>query len=415
MIKKTRIYKMLSIMMMLILSSSIQAFPSEEDGEKKLYQAYSIASSNNLRIIDGENGEENIVYCYNRDYNIPGIKEGDEIEKTYYTRIESYLDSNDPYTEQYGKEKKERIAAVLIAGYPIDTYGLSRKYKLTEFTARYITQKLIWDINDGKDQYINGNGNDDLYYNELLKHSKIDKFEQGKLDLIGNFEFKKNKEYWSTSKLSTLGGKGSFIFDNLPEYMEIRDFNTNEILDKDIKVGQEFYIVSNREPNEDLKLRIKYKYQEVKLYFYKYHSGGIPFKPNKPFQNLVRGDLTDKINEVSLEIKANGNFEKPSTPPSIGGTTPDLPGEEGSTPDLPGDSGEAGKPETPGTGGTTPDLPGEEGSTPDLPGDSGEAEKPETPGTGGTTPDLPGEEGSTPDLPGDSGEAGKPETPGTGG
>ncbi|WP_139315396.1 LPXTG cell wall anchor domain-containing protein, partial [Clostridium perfringens] len=61
----------------------------------------------------------------------------------------------------------------------------------------------------------------------------------------------------------------------------------------------------------------------------------------------------------------------------LGGTTPNLPGEEGTTPQLPGDSG---------LGGTIPNLPGEEGTTPQLPGDSG---------LGGTTPNLPGEEGTS--------------------
>lgn len=431
--------KRLSIIILLLVALNLNVvFASEE----KLYQAYSIASSNNIRVLDGENGEENIAYCYNRDYNIPGIKEGDETEKTYYTRIESYLDSNDESTDQYGKEKKEKIAAVLVAGYPLDTYGLCAKYKLTEFKARYITQKLIWDINDGKDEYIKSDSSDDLYYNELLRHSKIDKFRQGNLDLIGNFEFEKKQDYWSTSKLSTIGENGILKFDNLPEDMKIVDFNTNKILGNDIKVGQEFYIVSKNKPSEDLNLKIKYEYQVVKLYFYKYHSGGMPFNPNKPFQNLVRGDLTDKIKEIPLEIKLNGNFEKPTLPgdseesgkpeiPEIGGTTPDLPGDSGEsgkpetsdstpdlpsvTPSLPGDSQESVKPETPETDDSIPNLPDIEESTPSLPGDIEESVKPETPETDSSTPDLPGIEGNTPSLPGDSQESGKPETPETNG
>ncbi|WP_302672245.1 hypothetical protein, partial [uncultured Clostridium sp.] len=51
------------------------------------------------------------------------------------------------------------------------------------------------------------------------------------------------------------------------------------------------------------------------------------------------------------------------------------------TPPLPGDGG---------IGGTTPELPGEEGTTPPLPGDGG---------IDGTTPELSGEEGITSVLP----------------
>ena len=117
--------------------------------------------------------------------------------------------------------------------------------------------------------------------------------------------------------------------------MEVRDFNTNQLLNGEINVGQEFYIKSKEKPSKDLKLGIKYKYQDVTLYFYQYHSGGY-YENARKYQNLVRGELSDKINEIQLEIKVNGNFEKPEIP-GTGGTTPELPGEEGTTPELPGE------------------------------------------------------------------------------
>ena len=59
-----------------------------------------------------------------------------------------------------------------------------------------------------------------MYYNELWKYSKIEKFEQGKLNLQGKLEFVQRGSSWSTDKLSTIGDKGSFTFENLPKGIE---------------------------------------------------------------------------------------------------------------------------------------------------------------------------------------------------
>ena len=49
-----------------------------------------------------------------------------------------------------------------------------------------------------------------MYYNELWKYSKTEKFEQGKLSLQGDLEFVQRGNSWDTDKLSTIGNKGSF-------------------------------------------------------------------------------------------------------------------------------------------------------------------------------------------------------------
>lgn len=348
---------LLSIMTCLLLA--INSTSTFANGQT-LYQAYAKRADtlpvSIIRVVDGKgsDGKDNIAYCYDHDYELPGVHEGGEKEKTYYTKIQSYLDSNDPYSEKYGKEKKQRIAVVLAAGYPVDAYGLFKKFDITPDQAIDMTQTLIWDINENTEGELSEYGyvtrNMAMYYNELWKYSKTEKFEQGKLSLQGDLEFVQRGNSWDTDKLSTIGNKGSFTFFNLPKGMEVRDFNTNQLLNGEINVGQEFYIKSKEKPSKDLKLGIKYKYQDVTLYFYQYHSGGY-YENARKYQNLVRGELSDKINEIQLEIKVNGNFEKPEIP-GTGGTTPELPGEEGTTPELPGEGGEAGEPEAPGTGGT---------------------------------------------------------------
>ncbi|WP_175582435.1 Cys-Gln thioester bond-forming surface protein, partial [Clostridium perfringens] len=381
-----KFFNKLSFFTLIIFSFSlVNVFASEKE-----YWAYIKATSFGSSIFIEDDGEK-VAYCYNQAYNQPGSPY-DPGNKTYYTRSESYLNNNDELMDAYGKEKKERIAAILTYGYPLNSSDLISKYGITKDEARYITQQLLWTVLAGYDYPYDSDEAKYKYYDKLLELSKTTKFEQGILNLVGNFKFKEIGKKFSTEKLYTTGNTGSFTILNLPENMVVKDWNTDEILNnKSIPVGKEFYIESSEKPNPDLKLKVNYKYQDVKFYFYKYSRGGVKVKPDKPYQSLIRAELEDKINEKSYEISIDGNFDIPG----LGGTTPNLPGEEGTTPQLPGDSG---------LGGTTPNLPGEEGTTPQLPGDSG---------LGGTTPNLPGEEGTTPQLPGDSGLGGTtPNLPG---
>ncbi|AMN30734.1 thioester domain-containing protein [Clostridium perfringens] len=275
---------------------------------QKEYWAYTKSTSEGSAFFVDDDGEKT-VYCYNHDYNQPGSSIIDSSNKTYYTRTESYLNTNDELMDVYGKEKKERIAAALAYGYPVNSSDLISKCGINEDEARYITQQLIWDIcsgNDGPYGYEYGKFG---YYDKLLELSKIKKFEQGNLNLIGDFKFTERGGQYSTDNLSTTGSVGSFMITNLPDDMVVKDWNTGQILnDKPIKVGQEFYIESSIKPNPDLKLKINYNYQEVKFYFYKYSRGGIKGKPDKPFQSLIRAELEDKTNEKSYEISIDGNF-----------------------------------------------------------------------------------------------------------
>ncbi|MHC9378430.1 MSCRAMM family protein, partial [Clostridium perfringens] len=147
------------------------------------------------------------------------------------------------------------------------------------------------------------------YYDKLLELSKIKKFEQGNLNLIGNFKFIQRNGIYLTDKLSTTGNSGSFTITNLPENMTVKDWTTDQILnDKPIKVGQEFYIESSAKPDSSLKLKISYNYQEVKFYFYKYSRGGLNTNPDLPYQSLIRAELEDKFTEKPYEISIDGNF-----------------------------------------------------------------------------------------------------------
>ncbi|MBO3399259.1 thioester domain-containing protein [Clostridium perfringens] len=275
---------------------------------QKEYWAYSKSTTEGTAFFVDDSGEKT-VYCYNHDYNQPGSSHSDSDNKTYYTREESYLNTDDELMDKYGKEVKERIAAVLAYGYPVNSLNLMTQCGVNEDEARYITQQLVWDICNGSDAPYNYGYGKYEYYDKLLELSKTKKFEQGNLSLIGDFKFIERGNQYSTDKLSTKGNAGSLTITNLPDNMIIKDWNTDQILnDKPIQVGKEFYIESSEKPNPDLKLKINYNYQDVKFYFYKYSRGGIKVKPDKPYQSLIRAELEDKINEKSYEISIDGNF-----------------------------------------------------------------------------------------------------------
>ncbi|EDS79348.1 SpaA isopeptide-forming pilin-related protein (plasmid) [Clostridium perfringens] len=296
-------YKLSFITLIFFSFSLLNVFANQKE-----YWAYTKSTSYGSGFFVDDDGEKT-VYCYNHDYNQPGSSIIDSSNKTYYTRIESYLNTNDELMNVYGKEKKERIAAALAYGYPVNSSNLISKCGINEDEARYITQQLIWDIcsgNDGPYGYEYGKFG---YYDKLLELSKIKKFEQGNLNLIGDFKFTERGGQYSTNNLSTTGSVGSFMITNLPDDMVVKDWNTDQILNnKPIKVGQEFYLESSIKPNPDLKLKINYNYQDVKFYFYKYSRGGVKVKPDKPYQSLIRAELEDKTNEKSYEIAIDGNF-----------------------------------------------------------------------------------------------------------
>ncbi|HAT4321901.1 cell wall anchor protein [Clostridium perfringens] len=299
-----RFLKTLSFIILIIFNFSlINVFAITKE-----YLAYSKYTSEGTAFFVNDDGEKT-VYCYNHDYKPPGSPNEDSINKTYYTREESYLNTDDELMDKYGKEIKERIAALLVYGYPLNSSNLMEQYGLNEDKARYITQQLVWDITNGNDAPFGDKYGMYGYYDKLLELSKIKKFEQGNLNLIGNFKFIQRNGIYLTDKLSTTGNSGSFTITNLPENMTVKDWNTDQILnDKPIKVGQEFYIESSAKPDSSLKLKISYNYQEVKFYFYKYSRGGLNTNPDLPYQSLIRAELEDKFTEKPYEISIDGNF-----------------------------------------------------------------------------------------------------------
>lgn len=118
------------LLLVILCMSTVNSFASEN-----MYQGYNETIylstgeiTSGIRIKDGQgnDGKDSIVYCYDLSYSFPSAENSEN--RTYYKRIDSYLESNDKLTEIYGKDKKVRIATVLNVGYPNDSYGYMKKY-----------------------------------------------------------------------------------------------------------------------------------------------------------------------------------------------------------------------------------------------------------------------------------------------
>lgn len=292
----------LSIIALIFFSFSlVNVFANQTE-----YWAYHKINSEGISAFFVDDDGEKSVYCYNEHLEPPGTSWSGSENKTYFTRTEGYLDTDDEFMNIYGKDKKERIAAVLAYGYPIDSSGLISKYGINEDQATNMTQQLIWDICNGEDHAYMTKTGEYGYYNELFELSKTKKFEQGNLELVGKFEFTEESGKFLTNKLSTIGSAGSFTITNLPDYMVIKDWKTKQTInDKTIKVGKEFYIESSKRPDIDLKLKINYSYKDVKFYFYTYSKGG---SVGKKYQNLIRAELANKTKEKPYELLLKQNF-----------------------------------------------------------------------------------------------------------
>lgn len=290
---------------------------------RNLYQGYTENTRNEGQGFKISDDGQKIAYCYDFNSAPPTIKTSDK--KTYYEKIPDYLYNNNSNTDKYGIKNKIKIASVLILGYPLDTYKLMQKYNVTSPQARYVTQLLIWNINKDNDasspglpERLTKSKNMLNYYKSILnlansKAFTVQNFNSGKLDIMGDFKFKKFQNEWRTGILTSSGSIGSFKFSNLPSYMKVIDFNTKESLNK-INVGEKFYITSDEIPSDKTKLNITFQYRFVNLYFYKYVSGGELYDNYTSIQNLIRASIDNKLRTQLLALNLNNEKVTPTKP-----------------------------------------------------------------------------------------------------
>lgn len=301
----------------------------------KLYQGYyediEINGSHQtygLRVKDGfeADNSDRISYCYDRQASLP-TSENTELwegkdDRCYFSRIENYLESHDDYIEKYGELAKQKTAAVLYVGYPNNAFGHKERIGgMTNNDARVVTQRLVWDINDKREGELSVNDPPqdwsshmvryyNAIYNDCIKNFVDGKeFDQGWLDVIGDFTFSKSGEYWITGVLNTIGEKGTISFSNVSPDLQIINYENDDIItNKSIPVGTSFYIRSLKPLNKQQSFTINYTYKQAIFYFYKYEKGGerLKYQTGKQIQNMIRVEPTDNVLENSIEWTLDG-------------------------------------------------------------------------------------------------------------
>lgn len=276
------------------------------NGATQRYEGYTVDNTNNFYIKDGVGGAGNVAYCYDIKKNIPALQSSGY--KTYYTRVENYLESSDEYIDVYGRDKKQQIAIALYAGYPHDGYGLGKEYNLQDDLARFVTQTMVWKITSGNPEAAEGlfSGDAKKYCQELYqyvlkyKEDVNKKFEQGQIALSGNLAFSKQEEGWKTNTVSVIGQKGSVKLVKYPAGTKVYDGDTDkEITEASLGIGQKFYLKTETEPAGKAEIIISYSYEQVKFYFYK----AISFSGK--IQNLIRIEPTGHKEELFYQVEGD--------------------------------------------------------------------------------------------------------------
>ncbi len=349
--------KLLCIYLVILLTLCV--FPIYSYADETLYQGYyefidvNGQTKAGIRIKDGQedDGRDRIAYCYDVKYSYPtkenpNLYEGKD-NRCWYTRIDNYLDSHDDITNTYGEKTKQKIAMALYAGFPNNAFGHWENSGISEDEARYMTQQMVWDITNNSCKPYKPSETISAsmakYYNEIYADC-IENFEEGNYFHQGYFnmegelkmEYYPGENCWRTEQIETFGDKGHLHFTNLP--LEIRVFNyedDTDITNDEIEIGTSFYFRSDTEPKENKNIHINYTYNMVKFYFYKFTKGGYSIIKEKPIQNLIRIEPTQKVLSTDFEISLDNGTVSQTGQSDITITEDTNPGsgESGSIPD----------------------------------------------------------------------------------
>ena len=338
--------KFVSLFLSLFLVLGLFSYPISSKAQNILYQGYNeeieVRTTSNttrigLRIKDGKgkDGNDNIVYCYDQNMSYPTSEHatyGGEDDRCYYSRIDNYLESSDPYTEKYGKEKKQKIALALYVGYPHDGYGDYEscfKDRVTPDEARIMTQNLIWDITlDNLGKYTPDKRYSQAmcdYYNHIYGEY-IESFYEGaeffpaKPNIKGDMTLKKDNSsgQWVSGLLYISGIKGSPVDIELSandQDMKLYSFDHNGdvvLVDNTsfLIVGIPFFIATPNKPTQQ-KIELRWTTQAAKFYFYKHEKGGKNVTGGETnVQNLIRVEPYTQRGNITYHLKNDGTTEE---------------------------------------------------------------------------------------------------------
>ncbi|MTP16641.1 thioester-forming surface-anchored protein, partial [Turicibacter sanguinis] len=259
-----------------------------------LYEAYSVSTSEGMGYYIKGNPSQ-IVYCFNNERTQPPLLSSGDLPK--YEKLD-YLLSSDSSTLSSGI--KQQIAAALYVGYPNDALGLQAKYGLNDDEARYYTQDALWCLIRG-DQWFGSSVYN--YWSALMDYALSNgAYDEGTVNFNGEFKLFNEGSLWKTDTISIEGTyKGNIEFKHFPDGMKIVDADTNNEIDRDLKVGDRFYLVYTGNDINQASFTIQSKHKMTQIDFYK-----LAHSPNGAnYQNLIGLNSQDVYQDITVTIEEN--------------------------------------------------------------------------------------------------------------
>lgn len=250
----------------------------------------------------------------------------------------------------------EKIINLLYAGYPFDSMGLAKQYKVPDSLAYNYTQGLLWNLCNENipsdkgdifaqrvkqiiaDQPVEGVSSDIREYVKALYDTISDgeSCRNPRLILEGDTELKLQADgsYRSGEISSDSKFNGSFQFKDIPDGYEIYSKEGGRILEGEpLTVGQSFFISADSsqigEVGQEFSLAIDYMHDETDLVYYRYINKLIRENdPKSPlsavkydgrvergdYQDLVRVEVTGGEDSIGLNITIKPG-DKPNVDP----------------------------------------------------------------------------------------------------
>lgn len=283
--------------------------------------------------------EGRAAYGYDDNRQMPQQVDGGE--SPAYIRRSDYL-TDDTLTDTEAA-LRQKVAALLLAGAPADRSHLLEKHNLAEAVeelmasdlsfeepptleavAHSVTQHALWGLLDSErrpehDEAVRRYGDAFwAYYQELGQIAEKGQLPSTAL-AIRTTDGSKPKFYWDGSGYSTTllyaasETGGEIEVAGLPEGMRVVDEDGTPF-EGAVPVGTPFALRSDRELHQPLLLRVRHRYEEVQIWFYRCQSESDAAR----FQELIAIDTAAQSVVAFREL----TVAPPDTPPSTTTTSP---------------------------------------------------------------------------------------------
>lgn len=263
-----------------------------------------------------DENKTSVVYCYNHDLSQPPVY-GSQRPYPYYTK-EGYLNNSADYLHTEGG--KNRIAAVLFAGYDVDGCGFQSKYKVSPEKAEKDTQEAVWALQKGDTfDYLQPENYGDalLHYADTSGYFGSDVA----MTVEGDLQLVQRDGQWTTAPLKIASTYGGLIqFPALPAGYQAVDTEGDPITG--IHANESFSIryTGSGTPSSETILNLTYKTGDVEFYkqilpeTYAGERGETSSVLRPESQQIYQDFIRMNVSHKQLQMKITAEPTQPETP-----------------------------------------------------------------------------------------------------